>query len=239
MAQLPQLAASVTLGDRAYTAIRDAIVSGVLERGQKVTERGLAESMDISATPVREALRRLEQDRLVERTGPRSVRIAKFTQDELREFSMIEDALRSLAARLAAEKATAEQKQRMRAVLDEADRLRGQAVNCDPGSDNERELIEDILRHMRRFHALVDEASGNATLLQMLHMVDAFGTDERRDSVLSEVSSSRRRVVDERYHQHRAIYDAIAAGDGNRAAELMAVHSRSSSTSLLSARFSH
>jgi DNA-binding GntR family transcriptional regulator len=62
MAQLPQLTISATLGDQAYAAIREAIVSGVLQRGQKVTERGLAESLDISATPVREALR-LEQDR--------------------------------------------------------------------------------------------------------------------------------------------------------------------------------
>lgn len=108
MAALPQLPSPVTLGDQAYAAIREAIVTGSLERGEKVTERGLAESLNISATPVREALRRLEQDRLVERTGPRSVRVAEFGEDELREFTMIEDVLRALAARLAAEKSTAE-----------------------------------------------------------------------------------------------------------------------------------
>jgi DNA-binding GntR family transcriptional regulator len=239
MEQLPQLAASATLGDRAYTAIREAIISGVLERGQKVTERGLAGSMDISPTPVREALRRLEQDRLVERTGPRSVRIAKFTEDELREITMIQDSLRALSARLAAEKSTAAQRREMCAVLDEADRLRGRAKEAGAGSEDERRLIADILGCMRRFHALVDEAGGNPTLLQMLHMVDAFGAEERRDTVLSEVSDGRRQVVDARYQQHRAIYDAIAAGDGERAAELMSAHSRSSSASLLAARFSH
>ncbi|MBE8475433.1 GntR family transcriptional regulator [Streptomyces justiciae] len=239
MAQLPQLTISATLGDQAYKAIREAIVSGVLERGQKVTERGLAESLDISATPVREALRRLEQDRLVERTGPRSVRIAKYAEDELREFSMIGDSLRALAARLAAEKSTAEQREQMRAALDEADQLRNQAGGLTAGSEEERELIEEILHCMRRFHGLVDQASGNATLQQMLHMVDAFGADERRNSVLSEVSDERRSAVDARYHQHRAIYDAIAAGDGRRAEELMTAHSRASSSSLLTARFSH
>ncbi|MFD0319060.1 GntR family transcriptional regulator [Streptomyces flavalbus] len=237
MAQLPHLTMSATLGDQAYTAIREAIVSGVLERGQKVTERGLAESLGISATPVREALRRLEQDRLVERTGPRSVRIAKFAEEELREFTMIGDTLRALAARLAAEKSTAAQRREMSAVLDEADRLRGAARECEPGSEEERKLIEEILAHMRRFHALVDEASGNSTLLQMLHMVDAFGADERRSSVLSEVSGARRAAVDERYGQHRAIYDAIASGAGERAAALMIAHSRSSSDSLITARF--
>ncbi|MEV1076883.1 GntR family transcriptional regulator [Streptomyces sp. NPDC050211] len=239
MGQLPQLTVSATLGDQAYTAIREAIVSGVLERGQKVTERGLAESLDISATPVREALRRLEQDRLVERTGPRSVRIAKYAEDELREFSMIGDSLRALAARLAAEKSTAAQRLQMRTVLDEADRLCSQTAEVSPGSADERKLIEEILYCMRQFHELVDQASGNATLLQMLHMVDAFGPDERRNSVLSEISDERRSAVDARYHQHRAIYDAIAAGDGRRAEELMNAHSQSSSSSLITARFSH
>ncbi|MFJ8148702.1 GntR family transcriptional regulator [Streptomyces sp. NPDC096048] len=239
MAQLPQLTVSATLGDQAYAAIREAIVSGVLKRGQKVTERGLAESLDISATPVREALRRLEQDRLVERTGPRSVRIAKYAEEELREFSMIGDSLRALAARLAAHKSTAEQTRQMRSVLDRADQMRVQALPLAPGSDDERKLIEEILDCMQEFHTLVNRASGNATLLQMLQMVDAFGSDERRDTVLSDVGGDRRSAVEARYHQHRAILDAITAGDGGRAEELMKAHSRSSSSSLLAARFSH
>ncbi|WP_308216130.1 GntR family transcriptional regulator [Pseudonocardia humida] len=89
-------------GDQAYAAVREAIMTGVLPRGGKVTERGLAESLKISPTPVREALRRLEQDRLVKREGPRSVRVAQFDDAESLQITMIEDALRALAARLAA-----------------------------------------------------------------------------------------------------------------------------------------
>jgi DNA-binding GntR family transcriptional regulator len=238
MGQLPRLTSPVTLGDQAYSAIREAIVSGGLKRGEKVTERGLAESLDISATPVREALRRLEQDRLVERVGPRAVRIAKFDEDELREFTMIEDVLRALSARLAAQKSTATQRREMNALLERADSLRKQVQDAVQGSPAERELVVAILECMREFHTLVDRASGNPTLIQMLHMVDAFGADERRHSVLSEVGGERRDAVDERYQQHRAIYDAIAAGDGDRAEELMRAHSRTSNTSRLSMRFS-
>ncbi|MEU3983247.1 GntR family transcriptional regulator [Streptomyces sp. NPDC026672] len=238
MGQLPHLASPVTLGDQAYTAIREAIVSGVLQRGEKVTERGLAESLDISATPVREALRRLEQDRLVERIGPRSVRIAKFDEDELREFTMIEDVLRALAARLAAEKATAAQRRGMSDLLEEADALRAQVESAEPGSAEERGLIVSIMDRMRRFHTLVDQASGNSSLIQMLRMVDAFGADERRHSVLSELGGERRQAVEERYRQHRAIYDAVAAGNGERAEELMRAHSRTSNISRLAQRFS-
>ncbi|GGX03301.1 GntR family transcriptional regulator [Streptomyces lomondensis] len=238
MGQLPQLMAPVTLGDQAYTAIREAIISGSLKRGEKVTERGLAESLDISPTPVREALRRLEQDRLVERVGPRSVRIAKFDESELREFTMIEDTLRALSARLAAQKSTAAQRTAMCALLDKADDLVGQIDAAGPGAPGERDLVLELLDCMRRFHAAIDQASGNATLIQMLHMVDAFGTDERRDILLDEIASERRSAVRERYHQHRAIYDAIAAGDGDRAEELMRAHSRDANTPRVAARFS-
>ncbi|MDT0571968.1 hypothetical protein RM704_31715 [Streptomyces sp. DSM 3412] len=62
----------------------------------------------------------------------------------------------------------------MRAVLDKADRLRGRAAGLAPGSAEERKLIEEIPQGMRQFHGMVDQAGGNATLLQMLDMaVDA------------------------------------------------------------------
>ncbi|MFS8198176.1 GntR family transcriptional regulator [Streptomyces sp. CWNU-52B] len=237
MALLPQLSTPVTLGDQAYAAIREAIVTGALKRGEKVTERGLAESLSISATPVREALRRLEQDRLVERTGPRSVRIAQFGKDELREFTMMEDTLRALAARLAAEKSTAAQRREMSDCLDQADALRGRLRGETSGSDAERDLVLEIQDLMRHFHALVDEASGNATLVQMVRTVNAFGSQERRDFVLSEVRGERSKVVDERYKQHRVIYEAIAAGNGERAEELMRAHSHTSNVSRIATRF--
>ncbi len=238
MSRLPHLSSPVTLGDQAYTAIREAIVSGALKRGEKVTERGLAESLNISATPVREALRRLEQDRLVERTGPRSVRVAKFGKEELREFTMIEDVLRALSARLAAEKATAAQRREMSACLDEAQALRNELDGGSPGSAEELRIVLEIQRLMRHFHALVDRASGNATLVQMLNTVDAFGSDERQSSVLSEVRGEDREAVDERFRQHRAIFEAIASGDGDRAEELMRAHSRVSNASRIETRFS-
>ena len=62
-----------TLADRSYRTIRAAITTGELRPGQKVTERGLAERLSVSPTPVREAIRRLEQDGLLERSGPRTV----------------------------------------------------------------------------------------------------------------------------------------------------------------------
>ncbi len=55
-----------TLADQAYETLRSAITSGELARGEKVTERGLAQRLEVSPTSVREAIRRLEQDHLIE-----------------------------------------------------------------------------------------------------------------------------------------------------------------------------
>ena len=97
MTGIPQLTAT-TLANQAYTTLRQAILDGALARGQKITERGLAEMLNISPTPVREAMRRLEQDRLIERQGPRTVTVAAFDDDEKADIATIETVCDALAA---------------------------------------------------------------------------------------------------------------------------------------------
>src|SRR6266702_4582173 len=120
MTGIPQLTAT-TLADQAYTTLRQAILDGALPRGQKITERSLAEMRNISPTPVREAMRRLEQDRLIERQGPRSVTVAAFDDAEKADIAAIEATLRALAARLAATRVTEIELRKMADALDAAD----------------------------------------------------------------------------------------------------------------------
>src|SRR6202022_1471467 len=117
---LPELSLQ-SLADQAYVALRAAIVRGDLPWGGKITERGLAASLGVSPTPVREALRRLEQEQLVERTGPRSLRVVTVSAEARGESGAIEAALEAVAARFAAEKATSAQLDRMQRLLDSAD----------------------------------------------------------------------------------------------------------------------
>src|SRR3954463_5916462 len=112
-----------TLADRAYRALRAAITTGELRPGQKVTERGLAERFAVSPTPVREAIRRLEQDGLIERTGPRTVTVAAIPPAAIEDLAEVEIALRGLVARFAARHATAAQLDELDAILDDADDL--------------------------------------------------------------------------------------------------------------------
>ena len=214
---------AATLADQAYAALRTAIVAGEIPRGERVTERGLAEQLRVSPTPVREALRRLEQDRLIERTGPRSVRVATFGEADLAEVSVIEDTLRALAARLAAGQATTEQITRMRAELDAADALHDATRPVSAGA------AQRILAHTRCFHRLLDEASDNRLLLHLLGLVEAFDGTHRRHAVHRDLREDAA-AVETRYTQHRRILDAVVSGDGERAERLVLEHCRAASS---------
>src|ERR1700730_13284547 len=94
------------LSDQAYRALREEITTGELKPGQRVTERALAQHLGVSPTPVREALQRLGRERVIGRDAVRCLRVAEPSVAKLYELSPIEVALRGVAARLAAERAT-------------------------------------------------------------------------------------------------------------------------------------
>jgi DNA-binding GntR family transcriptional regulator len=218
---------SATLADRAYDALREAIISGELAPGEKITERGLAERLAVSATPVREALRRLEQDQLVLRSGPRTVQVAALDDDRADEIRMVEGALRAVAARLAATNATAGQLERMGKLLDEADAERTVLQQkTDAGEAVTVEAMQGLLDATRRFHDALNEASSNPVLLRLLRLVDAFRLADQHRKLDSEMRRDETRAMSRRYEQHRAIYDAVRTGEGVEAERLMRAHAQ-------------
>src|SRR3984893_10404540 len=84
--ELPSLFRADSLAEQAYLVIREGIATGLFSAGERVTERGLAARLNVSATPVREALRRLEQERLIERVSARQLRVVDHSSDTLREL---------------------------------------------------------------------------------------------------------------------------------------------------------
>jgi DNA-binding GntR family transcriptional regulator len=235
MTGLPQLAAN-TLADQAYTALRKAILDGALARGQKITERGLAEMLNISPTPVREEVRRLEQDRLIERQGPRSVTVAAFDDDEKADIATIETTLRALAARMAATRATESELEQMATALAAADEERAALLARKKLTDRELQAgVDRVWAHMQSFHQIVDEASHSPMLLHMLRMAEAFDSGERREFLREELRSNRD-AVDARYQHHRAIFDALRATDETRVEQLMLMHSGASAQPRLRSR---
>jgi DNA-binding GntR family transcriptional regulator len=199
-----------SLAERAYRALREQIATGGLAPGARVTERGLAVRLGVSATPIREALRRLEQERLVERVTARQLRIAAQSEQSLRELMYTEAVVRAAAARIATPKISADTLDAMQELIEELER--------DPQTGDP----EHQLALARRFDELLLAAAGNEVIAGLIDTVSVFGSSLRIRAVRSmhdtpEVGLSRIR-------SHREILTALRARDADRVEKLMRVH---------------
>jgi DNA-binding GntR family transcriptional regulator len=204
-----------TLADQAYQAIRDEITTGRFEPAERITERALADRLGVSPTPIREALRRLEHERLVVRSDTRTITIASPTLDHLRDLSMIEAALRGVAARLAAERATERERAAIKAKFAEFDAL-------PKRYSSDTKIQERALRLTRDLHRLIDQAAHSDTLIDMIDTATAFDFTFRT-RYAEQLYASGTRIKD-RHEQHRAIVEAVLAGDPDNAERLMREH---------------
>ncbi|WFF00132.1 GntR family transcriptional regulator [Micromonospora sp. WMMD964] len=210
-----------TLADQAYRQVRTAIATGELAPGEKVTERGMAERLAVSPTPVREALRRLELDGLIERIGPRTVLVAAIRDAAIDDLAEVEVGLRGLVARFAARHATAEQLDALDALLDRADDLLILLKERSAqGGPVERHLT-DLLDTMQQFNDTVSACAHNPVLVRMLEQSRVFSRPQRRELLLQRVAEDDTFGL-ERYGSHRALVRALRAGD-SAAAERIAL----------------
>lgn len=222
-----------TLADRTYRAAREAIAAGELRQGEKVTERGLAERFDVSPTPVREAIRRLEQDGLIERTGPRTVVVATMGDSAIQELAEVEIALRGLVARFAARHATPAQLDELDTILDEADDLLivVQKRHAD-GQPVDRQ-VNKLLDTMQRFNEAVNTCARNPVLVRLLEQTRVFTRDERRTRLLEHVAANDRFGLN-RYASHRALVRALRDADATAAESIVMNDARGGLVELLS-----
>jgi DNA-binding GntR family transcriptional regulator len=169
---LPSLFRAESLAEQAYRAIREGIATGLFRAGERVTERGLAANLNVSATPVREALRRLEQEGLIERVSARQLRVVDHSSGTLRELLLAGAALRALEARFATHKITDAALDRMAAIVE--------AQATGQGMD-----IPERLRIARDFDIEIERAADNPTLRSMIQSLSIIGQERRARSVES------------------------------------------------------
>lgn len=198
-----------TLAERVFHQLQDAIVRGELAPGSKITEPGLAATYGISRGPLREAMRRLEAHRLIERVPHVGARVVKLTMPELLELFDVREALESMAARLAAEHMTPEEVAGLRDVLavheSQSDLQRGEAYYQREGDLD--------------FHYRIVKGSHNRMLVNLLcddlyYLVRLYRT---------QFSASGARPH-KAFVEHHRIVDAIEAGDAELAELLMRRH---------------
>jgi DNA-binding GntR family transcriptional regulator len=195
---LPSLLRVESLAEQAYRAIREGIATGLFSAGERVTERGLATRLNVSATPVREALRRLEQEGLIERVSARELRVVDHSSGTLRELLLTGAALRAMEARFATPKITEAALDRMAALVE--------AMASERMMD-----ISERLRIGREFDMEIERAADNPTLRTMILSLSIIGQERRARSVESLVLHPEvglRRVQD-----HRDILAALRSRD--------------------------
>jgi len=192
--------------DQVYTAIRERISSGSLPRGARVHQEDLAEELGVSRTPVREALRRLAAEGLVEMRTNRGARVADVDQVGMRSSYEARTVIEPGAARLAAGRRLQEPLARMRAAV-----------------ASQRRSVRNVQRSFeanREFHLALAEASGNEFLIQFAERLWVARIGETIYE--RQVETQERMLLDVR--EHEQIIEAIEAGDGRRAESLVRRH---------------
>ena len=220
---VPPPTVETTLADQAYRAVRDAIASRELRPGAKVTERGLAAQLEMSPTPVREAIRRLEQDGLLVRTGPRTVKVSDIGDRTIADLTEVEVALRGMVARFAARHARAEQLDALDRLLDDADDLLIVVKQRKGAGEEATRQVNRLLDTIQEFNDTVEACADNPVLTRLLDQSRVFSAPGRRARILARASyddsfgmarwRSHRDLVLALRHRDEAAAEAIMISD--------------------------
>jgi len=193
-----------SLAERAYVAIRRLIVTLELEPGAVINERELVERLGIGRTPVREALRRLAQEGLVEVYPRRGMFVTDVDVRRLAQLSEVRAVLEPEAARLAAERLTEAGRAELEELLRELD--------ADAFDDPALMALDE------RIHRAVYRWARNdlleATLEQYYVLALRIWT----------IALDRQHELHDAVQEHRALLEAIRDGDGERAAATVRAH---------------
>ena len=199
--------ASASLADRAYVAIRDQLIMLEIRPNEPIDDDALARSLGVGRTPVREALKRLEVDRLVVSYPRRGTFATGMDITDLAHISEIRVQLEPLAARRAAERAPRE-------VRGELGELAGRLEELDVSGVDRNELMRWDLT----VHRAIYRAADNPHLDDVLVRYDNLATR------IFCLFLDRLPTVDELVGEHVGLLRAIAGGDADRAEERAREH---------------
>jgi DNA-binding GntR family transcriptional regulator len=193
------------LRDHVHHNLRNAIVAGRFNDGERLNERDLARELGVSTTPLKEALRQLEAEGLVRTEARRGIYVT-FGAKQAEEMSLARAALESMIARQAAKHASDKHVEILRNLVASMDDA---TITGD---------VELLIKLNESFHSQIHEASG-CDYLRRLQSKQQMYNHTTRVALLGE-AEERGRALSE----HRAIAEAIAVGDQNAAERIMRDH---------------
>ncbi|MGY1806947.1 GntR family transcriptional regulator [Blastococcus sp. SYSU D00669] len=199
--------AATSLADRAYVAVRDRLIMLDIRPGDPIDDDVLAKDLGVGRTPVREALKRLEGDRLVVSYPRRGTFATGMDISDLAHISEIRAQLEPLAARRAAERSARNPQAELEELAERIEQL-----------DVTRVDAPELMRWDLAVHRAIYRAAGNPHLEDVLIRYDNLATR------IFCLFLDRLPTVDEHVREHVELLRAIAAGDADRADALAREH---------------
>lgn len=196
---------SISLADQVFDKLENDIIQGVYPKGEILTELKLVEQLGVSRTPIREALRRLEQERLIEDTGKGS-KVLGITEDDLLDIMNMRERIEGLAAYYATINMTDEGRERLAHIVDLQD------FYHTKGDAERLRQVDD------EFHDMICELSKRTVLMDTLVPLHRKTRRYRRISMEDPERTTKTR------QEHHAIYEAMVSGQAELAMELTAQH---------------
>ena len=192
---------TISIADQIFEQLERDILTGKYPKGEVLSELRLSAELGVSRTPIREAVRRLEQENILKETG-RGMAVIGISREDMQDMYEIRLRIEGLAARRAAANISDEQLKQMEETLDL------QSFYIDKQEGDSAEQIRDM---DSRFHELLYEGSGSRAFHETLSALHRKIMKYRSASV----SKHSRALLS--LEEHRAIYKALAAHDGDAA----------------------
>ncbi|MBT2686720.1 GntR family transcriptional regulator [Bacillus sp. ISL-47] len=195
-----------SLRDVVIEFLREAIFIGHYKPGDQLIERELSDLLGISTTPIKEALRVLSHDGLVETIPRKGTYVSQLVDTSIEEFMMVKAVLEGLAAKLAAIKISAK----------ELELLEKQILimkNLSEAKDYEQLVAANL-----KFHLIIREAAKNPIMFQTLNNVIAFDNAFRKRALKHNME------VIEGFNEHNQIFQAIKSRNPDLSEKLMKDH---------------
>jgi len=203
---------SISIADQIFEQLEHDILIGEYSRGDVLTEMGLTAKLGVSRTPIREALRRLEQEHIIEETSKGAVVIG-ISRDDMLDMYEIRVHIEGLCAARAAKNITPEQLQKMKDILDL------QSFYIEKSAEGDKQQNTDNIKNLdSQFHELLYLCSASKAY------VDTLLPIHRKMIKFRKASIKRHSRATESIKEHLAIYEALKNGDAELAKKLATEH---------------
>ena len=196
---------SVSLADQVFERLENDIILGVYPRGEILTELKLVDQLGVSRTPIREALRRLEQEHLIEDTGKGSL-VLGITEEDLEDIMNIRHHIEALAAYYATINMTPEGLKELSHIMDLQDFYYGKWD------------VEHLRHADDAFHDAICAMSKRNVIMDTLIPL------HRKTRRYRKIAMENKWRTENTLAEHHGIFDAIKAGDAELARERTARH---------------